>query len=157
MLNLWIGDRDFPVQVLNPDLYFNEFIDKHCIETDFGKRVVKECSDVKEVINYVNMVLPNGELISPNELSSGAKNLLIMMYDDEAVCDMEWCGNNCDHFIGEIAKAKDFTLQTTRWYVPFKNAEFPDGVRILNIDKVVYDIDEFLGAVVENELNELLY
>ena len=38
-----------------------------------------------------------------------------------------------------------------------KNAEFPDGVRILNIDKVVYDIDEFLGAVVENELNELLY
>lgn len=38
-----------------------------------------------------------------------------------------------------------------------RGLNFQKELWTLNIDKVVYNIDEFLGAVVENELNELLY
>lgn len=157
MMNLWLGRGDFDNEVGDPDFYFSEFIDPKCIDTDFGRRVVKTCSDVKEVVNYATLVLPNEELISPMELSSGAKNLLIMMFDEEdAVCDLIWCGSNCESFLGEIASKRDFTVFTTRWFVPYKNSNFKDGVRILNTGKVVRSFDEYIDYVHESGLYELM-
>lgn len=125
MQNIWLGYKDLENETGNPDFYFDEFIDKRCIDTDFGRRVVTACSDVFKVMNYVTLELPTGELISPKELSSGAKSLLIMAFSDEdVVCDLVWCGENCEIFIDELASQKDITVMTSRWYVPNKSGKY---------------------------------
>lgn len=163
MLNLWIGFKDFDNLVSDPDFYFSEFIDPACIETELGKRIVMECSDVENVVNYATMYLPTGELISARELSSGAKNLLIMAFDDDdAVCEMTFCGDNCNKFVGEIANSRDITVSTMRWYVPFSDGKekdavyFADGVRILNTGAVVHNYDEYVDHLMETGLEKLL-
>lgn len=81
MLKIWYGLKQFDNEVADPDFFFfSEEMNANCIDTDFGRRVVTECSNVYNIHNYATLELPNGELISPKELSSGAKNLLIMMF-----------------------------------------------------------------------------
>lgn len=158
MLKLWIGDKKFDNQIGTPDFFFDEEMDKHCIDTDFGRRVVTECSDIYKIHTYAALELPNGEFISPSELSSGAKNLLIMMFSEkDVVCDMLWCGDNCNKFVAEIANIKDITVKTTRWYMPYLRGEkFDEGILILNTNTVVRSVEEYRDHIIATGLvNEM--
>lgn len=158
MLRLWIGNKEFDNDTGEPDFYFDEEMDAECIDTDFGRRVVKECSDIESVINYATLKLPNGELVSPRELASGAKNLLIMMFSEEdVVCDLRWCGDNCNKFIAEVANTKDITVKTTRWYMPYLRGEtFDEGILILNTNTVVRSVEEYRDHIIATGLvNEM--
>ena len=158
MLNLWIGDKKFDNQIGTPDFFFDEEMNKHCIDTDFGRRVVTECSDIYKIHTYAALELPNGEFISPSELSSGAKNLLIMMFSEkDVVCDMLWCGDNCNKFVTEIANTKDITLKTSRYSNPFNSSvSFNDGVLILNTGVTVRDSREFCDHFMSTDLYYLV-
>lgn len=156
MLKLWIGRKEFDNMVGEPDYYFSDFIDPRCIDTEFGRRVVKELSRVKTVVNYATLILPTGEFISPKELSSGAKNVLIMENDtNNAVCDMLWCGENCEKFVAEISCRKDLFVESTRWFLPYRNADFKDGVKIMNTGMVVRSAKEYLDHIYDTGLDDL--
>lgn len=156
MLHLWIGEKEFENDAGVPDFYFMEEMDLSCIDTDFGHRVLHSCSDVAKVINYATLELPNGELVSPREISSGAKTCLILMFDTEdVVCDLLFCGENCEPFIAEAANQRDITCKTSRWFFP-KKWGFKDGIHILNTDTVVHDIDEYMYHIIETGLSRLV-
>lgn len=156
MLRLWIGRHDYENMVDEPDFYFSEFMDASCIDTDFGRRVVTEISDVKTIVNYATMYLPTGELISPRDLCSGAKNLLIMNFDtNDAVCDMLWCGENCEKFVAEISNKRDLLVTSSRWFLPYRNADFKDGVKIENTGVIVHSAKEYLDHIYDTRLVDL--
>lgn len=156
MLNLWIGYKDFENLEDYPDIYFDSYFeDLEKLETDFAKRVITTCSDVAEVINYKNMVRNNGMLISPRELSTGAKTLILIKYTD-LVLNASRLGENCELFLKEIADEKDVTLITTRYFNPFLLCDY-DKVRILNTGDIVTTSREFLGVYYNNDLNIELY
>lgn len=118
MLKMWIGDppkRLFKTRVVNnPDRYWELHVrDLEFMNTDFSKRVAMECSAIAEFLSCVTLKMDSGRLISPMQLSSGAKNVLLMKYFD-CSCDMEWCGENCEQFVEEIAEEKDLYIYTTR-------------------------------------------
>ena len=52
MLNLYFGDLDGAL--LSGNGYFDRQIDESCIETDFGRRVIKEIDGGLGVINGVS-------------------------------------------------------------------------------------------------------
>lgn len=157
MLKIWYGLKQFDNEVADPDFFFSEEMNANCIDTDFGRRVVTECSNVYKIHNYATLELPNGELISPKELSSGAKNLLIMMfYEQDVICDLLWCGNNCNKFVAEIANKKDLTVKTTRYYNPYRSeVAFNEPILILNTGDLVNNIEEFTQVFVNKIYDEV--
>ena len=157
MLKLWIGRREKEDDryIGQPDFTFDEEIDKHCIDTDFGRRLIYACSGKARVINYVTLELPNGELLSPKELSSGTKNVFVMDNDPDSLCDLLWCGDNFFPFIAEIANHKDIEACTSRWLVPFDGCTHKNGILIMNTGKVVYNGKEFIDEVIGNRLDSI--
>lgn len=157
MLKIWYGLKQFDNEVVDPDFFFSEEMNANCIDTDFGRRVVTECSNVYKIHNYATLELPNGELISPKELSSGAKNLLIMMFcEQDVICDLLWCGNNCNKFVAEIANKKDLTVKTTRYYNPYRSeVAFNEPILILNTGDLVNNIEEFTQVFVNKIYDEV--
>ncbi len=155
MLKLWLGRKDDDDRYVGqPDFIFDEEVDSHCIESPFGRRVVHECSGSATVINYASLSLPNGELISPKELSSGAKNIFVMDECMDVLCDLLWCGDNCLNFIAEIANRKDIEVCTTRWIMPF-NSEvgYNEGIKIMNTDVIVNTAKEYIDEVIGKKLD----
>ena len=138
MLNLYIG---YPPMgkykgiVYNPDRYFKDMDVYEVMSTDFAIRVAKECSDIASFDNPILMRTNSGRFVSPLDLSSGAKNLLIMKYTDK-ICNMLWCGDNCDKYVEEVAEEKDLTVFTTRAYVPYDEATVVKPFRVLNNGKI---------------------
>lgn len=149
MLKLYYGMLEDKNVVLNPDNYFMDNTDLHCIDTDFGHRVLKDCVDVVKVHNYVTLELGNGELISPKDIGSGVKNLFIMKEDDTAICNLLWCGENCEKYISEIAETKDLVVCTWRPFFPDFDTMFKSGIEILNSGKVVHNGMDYLKEILE--------
>lgn len=137
MLNLYIGypPSEFKGVVRNPDRYFKDMDVYEVMSTDFAVRVAKECSDIASFDNPILMRTNSGRFVSPLDLSSGAKNLLIMKYTDK-ICNMLWCGDNCDKYVEEVAEEKDLTVFTTRAYVPYDEATVVKPFRVLNNGKI---------------------
>lgn len=155
MLKLWLGRKDDDERYIGqPDFVFDEEVDTHCIETEFGKRVIYVCSGSANVINYASLSLPNGELISPKELSSGAKNIFVMDECKDVLCDLLWCGDNCIQFIAEIANRRNIEVCTTRWILPFNSkVEFKDGILIMNTGTIVRSAKEYIDEVIGKKLD----
>lgn len=134
MLKMWIGDpskRLFKTRVVNnPDRYWELHVrDLEFMNTDFSKRVAMECSAIAEFLSCVTLKMDSGRLISPMQLSSGAKNVLLMKYFD-CSCDMK-------QFVEEIAEEKDLYIYTTRDYVPYlESGNEPKPFIVLNNNKV---------------------
>lgn len=152
MLKLYYGLLEDERRVVNPDPYFNGMFDMHKIDTDFGRRVVKECSGVAKVHNYVTLELSNGEFISPEKLSSGAKNVLLMKEFPDIICDVLWCGENCEPFISEIAEERDLTVYTTRPFHPDLNYLFKDGIYFINSGNIVRNNLEYIRECIKYKL-----
>lgn len=145
MLNLYIGypPRDkYKGIVYNPDSHFKDLDLYEIMSTDFSMRVAKECSDIASFESPILMKTNSGRYVSPLDLSSGAKNVLLMKYTNKIV-DMLWCGDNCDKFVEEIAREKDLIVFTTRDYVPYERSESED-FRVLNSGKIYHSSKEYL-------------
>lgn len=152
MLKLWVGypgvnldvrTYDNKYIVRNPDVYFDEMYDFPKLDTEFGHRLLKDVCHIVKVHNYATLELANGELISPTSLASGVKNVLLMQdCSDEVICDLLWCGENCEPFIAELAEKKDFTVCSRREFFP-NFEQFKSGILVLNTNKVVHDIFEY--------------
>lgn len=138
MLNLYFGK--LKGALLSGNGYFDSWVDESCIETDFGKRVIKEVDggDVYDRNLIISKVLGG---IPPERLSGGTKSLLILMNTDKIVhlCAM---GDNCLPFLADIAKVKDITVCTDYYRPIFKDSTL-DKVHILNDDSIVYNDDEY--------------
>lgn len=124
--------------VRNPDDYFEYYVrDLSFIDSPFCREVVKECSDVVEFLSSTTMRAGNGMFISPMQLSSGAKNVLIMESTDK-ICNMGWCGDNCNRFVEDIADRKDLTVFSGRVYIPYLYNDHCNDFLVLNKNKIYH-------------------
>ncbi|MDE6947654.1 MAG: DUF4869 domain-containing protein [Anaeroplasmataceae bacterium] len=156
MLKLWMGHPDENLErmgriVYYPDTYFMyEFKNYEVIETDFGKRVLEDCSRIKTVFNRGSLLTEFGAYISPDKLSSGAKTLLIM-HETDAICNMVFCGDNCNKYVAEIARMKDLLIFSTRVYNPFKESDL-DSVFVLNTNKVYTSSGDYMRDIYTSKI-----
>lgn len=128
------------------------FKDLSVLETDFAERMLADCSRSKGIVLPAGFKVTNGILPIQKALF-GAKILLLLKTTD-CICDWEWCGDNCNKYIVEIAKEKDVIMYSTRYVNPFERADNLDEVLILNNNKKCYNGTEYVMMVAREDLME---
>lgn len=152
MLNLWYGN-DFPGKyTVYPDGTFKQVFESDWFESDLSKRILRECSNVVEVVATNIFKCDTGALIVPANLSSGAKTLLLLRYMDKP-CIYLYCGENCDPFIGDILAEKDeITLVVYRFYIPADEICKKYGVKLLNTGEVFHSESDLVHSLLKHDL-----
>lgn len=158
MLKLYIGvlsDNRYGRVIHSPRAFVkSKMKDISVFSSDFGVRVLKECSAIKEVYNENSFLTEAGCRIGTANVSGGAKALMIMKATDFIV-NMTFCGDNCNKFVAEIAKEKDLTVYTTRYYNPFVKSDL-DKVLVLNNNKIYTSAREFaLSSEIQGFFSEV--
>lgn len=138
MLNIFYGDM--PEAIYNTVPYFKFNYEKDWITEP----------RIAEMINDMDgsTVLENGAIdspilgvIAPADLSRGIKTLILIDKVPEKVFNASNCGDNCSHWLLEIAKDKDVTVNL-RHIMKFKDEPFK--IRILNDDVVVTNMKDLI-------------
>lgn len=145
MLNLYIGYPPkgmFEDITYNPDVTFKDMDVYEMMNSDFAVRVAKDCSDIASFESPILMKTNSGRYVSPLDLSSGAKNLLLMKNTD-TVTNLLWCGDNCDKYVEEVAREKNLYVFTTRVYVPYYNRE-KQNFKVINTGRVYHSDYEYV-------------
>lgn len=102
---------------------------------------VKDCA-----LHIIDMFTEKPKWISPSDLSSGTKALLIMLNTDTEFICLTRCGENCAKWVAEIAKIKPLKC-TLSYLMPFE-VDIP--MHILNDDTYIETYDEYLKSYFEN-------
>lgn len=148
MLNVWVNyPKNSEALVRDVGDTFDDYIDYSVIETDIGRRIVKETSNVVEVINHASLKTKWGGFISPDKLSGGCKVLLLMLCEDarnELIFNNTACGGNCDKFLEEIVRTYDVNLFLGRFYIPLKDGFHAEGVKFMKSGLIVHSTDDFI-------------
>ena len=143
MLNVWVNNPKTDKLVVDVGMTFENYMAFELIDTDLGRRIVKETSRVVDVENYKFMKTDFDTYISPLELSDGAKVLLLMLckevQDLGLIFNYTYCGPNCDKFVEEIADMCDVNIYLGRYYIPFSSGKPKSGVKFMETGTVVYD------------------
>lgn len=96
------------------DSYFDNCFEGSWFESDLARRILKTIDRVYEVNDTAMKALhvcdDSPIVISPRDLSSGTKALLIMLNTDEPDVCLSRCGDNCIPFFLEIAKNKKVSV-----------------------------------------------
>lgn len=149
MLNVWVNYPKQHESVLNDvDFLFTLCADYRVIDSDLGRRIVRETSRVTEIANYTTMWADNGLLISPEKLSEGAKVLLLMLSEKARkrgfIFNYAFCGENCDKFLEEISDVYNINLFLGRRYVPSVNYLEKSGVLFMESGRIVHTREDYI-------------
>lgn len=149
MLNVWVKYPENESLLVNsPKIVFSGYMEYDLIDTDLGRRIVKDTSKVSEIFNCMSMRTEWGYMISPEELSDGAKILLLMLCksvrDEGFIFNYTFCGDNCNKYLKEIAEMYDVNIYLGRFFLPFQE-EFPvTGVHFSDSGVDVYNANDYL-------------
>ena len=126
--------------------YFDNWIDEDCIETDFGKKIIKEIDggDVYDKNLIVSKVLGG---IPPERLSGGTKALFVLMFSNKVV-KLSAMGDNCLPYLYDISLVKNITVCTDSYRPIFDNSGLSD-VYVINSNKIVHSKSEFFNEFVD--------
>ena len=142
MLKVYFGEMSDALEY--PDFFFDNIFDKGYLLSEFSRNVVSivDKSEVKDKNVIVSPVMGG---ISPRDLSTGVKNVLICRYYPDRVVCFSYMGSNClSPLFGEIVKNDlDRTVCADILYIPY-NYDYEGDILILNTGKVVSNDDEFL-------------
>lgn len=146
MLRVHFGKNPLPNEILNVDLTFDLNVENDWLNTEFAKRVIKEIDNSVHVKDgYIES--PFWGAMSPDKLSTGCKNVLLMkFYPDPVVFYGTKCGNNCLPFVLEIAREKDLDIHFQH-LMKFPEDAYFDAY-IVNEDKMVHSSFEVAKAYV---------
>ena len=137
-------DLDADTSIRYPDSWFQSRLPKKYLMTEFSKQAIKEI-DKSEVVSEHNILSPVLGSIPNQYLSTGVKNVILMMYDKEnRVCSLDYCGNNCIPAIIRVASEKDIKTSATV-FKPFFDFEGIDKIHIANDDTIVTNNADLLG------------
>lgn len=143
MLNIILGE--FPEDcILNPDLYFSVYKKPDWFNREDVKNIIKTIDNV-DAIKDEYMVSPIFGAISPDRLSTGCKNLILLYTNPQNIIYASRAGDNCAPFIVELAKKEDITI------VLHHLMEFPEDMTafIVDTNKRVSNFDEFIDEYIK--------
>ena len=137
MLNIYFGNKKDAL--ISGNSYFDNWMDEACIETDFGKKIIKEIGNA-DVIDKNSVIHPVFGSIPTRDLAGGIKTLLILMFDEKnSIVDLAAMGDNCLPYLREIYQIKDITVCTDKYRDFFQDG---DKALVLNSNKIVTTEEE---------------
>lgn len=109
--------------------YFDATYDANWLSSDKAKSIIREV-DKSEYVDgeYIHSPVLGG--ISPRDLSTGCKALLLILNNPELVVSGDRMGDNCYPILLDLAKERDITI-TLCHYVDLKEFE---PLNILNVN-----------------------
>ena len=139
---LYIHFGDMPSAIYNTEVFFKNTYEDEWILDDFAKKVIKKI-DGSEVMDAQAIKSPVLGMISPTELSGGAKTLILIKNCPDKVFNASTCCDKCAKFILELAKERDITINL-RHIMDFGKRKFI--AMILNDGSTVQNMEEFLSV-----------
>ena len=147
MLRVHFGRFPLPGEILQVDLTFDLNVTNDWLNNDFAKRAIFEIDKTKHIKDgYLES--PFWGAMSPQKLSTGCKNVLLMkFYPKKAVFYGTKCGDNCLPFVLEIAKEKDLDIHFQHLMLFPQHVYF--DAYIVNQDKMVHSAVEVAEAYID--------
>ena len=101
-------------KISNVSDYFDAVYDSSWLSSDYAKRIIKEI-DKSEYIDgeYIQSPVLGG--MSPRDLSSGCKALLILLNEPDKIVSGDRMGDNCYPLLLEMSKTSDYTITLSHW------------------------------------------
>lgn len=138
MLNIYFGNYDDAVYDTNT--YFNNTYKDSWITKDLSMQIIKDI-DKSDVIDGNSIKSPIFNVMSPKQLSGGAKTLILVANNRNKVFNVSTCGDNCAKWLLKIADEKAITVNL-RHIMNFGNNEFK--IKIKNTNKIVKNMEELI-------------
>lgn len=146
MLRIILGRDAKDEAIRDVSDYFDFEYSEDWLDNDIARQIIKDI-DKSDYIkgNYIESPVLGG--ISPRQLSSGCKALLIMLNDPTQMICGERLGENCFPWVFRLAKDRDITI--TLHHIPRIDGEFL--AHIENIDKDINSRTELFYAFRETK------
>lgn len=120
MLNLFYYEMEEQLEdtgltfIQYPSGYFDSVYEKSYLNSDLAREITKGI-DLTEYIGDEVYKSPALGMISPRDLSSGCKGVLLLLAEDNIVIPSHRFGDNCGDWIIEVSKTKDIYLTITHY------------------------------------------
>lgn len=151
MLNivLWSRGLQCKNRIAEVSSYFDAQYETEWFQSDLAKAIVKAIDDTEYIKGeYFESPVFGG--ISPRDLSTGCKGLLLLLNEDDIVVSGERFGNNCAEWILRIAEMKDITISIHHVL------KFPEPFNIycMNTGKILTSYKEYIRELAEVAVRE---
>jgi hypothetical protein len=138
MLHIYFGPMK--EAIYNTDIYFKNTYEDSWITDPLSRKMISDI-DSSTVISSGVIDSPVLGKISPLQLSGGVKTLILIAHVPEKIFNASNCGDNCAHWILEIAKSRNITINL-RHLMDFGNGTFT--LEILNTHTIVHSMEELV-------------
>lgn len=125
--------------------YFDAQYEQDWLSSDLARNIIREIdkSEYKDG-EYIHSPVLGG--ISPRDLSSGCKALLIILNEPDTIVSGDRMGDNCYPILLDIAKDRDVTI-TLCHYVDLRKFE-PLNILDVNTGSTIKTALEFMEAYI---------
>lgn len=128
--------------------YFDGMYEQSWLSSNWGRQIIKEIDNSDYIDGeYIKSPVLGG--ISPRDLSSGCKALLILLNEDDVIVSGDRMGDNCFPLLLELAKERDLIITLAHW-VTMKDFE-PFEILDMRTDKILRTALEFADAYIDAE------
>ena len=123
MLNVYLGSNYIFLKgkISRPSGYFDAVYEQSWLQSDMARYIIKTI-DKSEYIDGEYIQSPVFGGISPRDLSTGCKALLILLNEPDKIVSGDRMGDNCYPVLLEMAKHADYTI-TLSHVISFKKLE----------------------------------
>lgn len=140
MLNVLLGTDKDSVKYVSQ--YFDAVYENSWFNNRLAKDIIKGI-DNSEHIKDGYIESPVYGAISPRDLSSGCKGVLLLLNKPELMVCGERFGDNCFRWLFEIAKDRDIKITLSHYL----RIDYDFEMRIVNTGVVVHDLRELFGQI----------
>lgn len=139
MLSIYFGNME--EAIYDPSMYFRNQYEEKWITDKISKKIIQKIDNSK-VIDKKVIESPVLGSITPNDLSGGAKTLILIAHDEKNIFNATTCGENCAELLLELAKKRDITINL-RYIMDFGEGKFE--IKVKNSGKIVKNMNELLA------------
>ena len=148
MLNIIFGTKglDWPDRIAYVSDYFDAVYETEWLTSEMSKRIIKQVDDSEYISGeYIESPVFGG--ISPRDLSTGCKALLILLNENNVIVSGDRMGDNCYPLLLEMAEERDITI-TLCHYVELEKYE-PLKIKDVVTGKIVETSLELMRTLIQ--------
>ena len=144
MLSIQFGHM--PEAIFDTATFFRNVYLDAWLDDPLAQRMIKSV-DKSEVLGEHLIKSKALGLIPPTDLSGGVKTLLLIYNMPERVFNASACGDNCAHWILEIARRQDVAINL-RHIMNFGRGRF--SIKVLNTGEVAHSMAELVPMAIDH-------
>ena len=137
MLNIYLGDMENAIY--HPPVYFDNTYEDEWITDELSVKMIKDI-DKSEVLGENCIASPILGLISPKDISGGAKTLILIYNNPDLIINASACGDNCAKWLLKIAENKDIYIRLLHNMNFGKEFE----INVINTNQIVHSMPELI-------------